>query len=119
MMSRERDMIGEDIERRWLDALVSLRQYAAFQSEGWRRTAKAIDGAHARLVPFRNEEELAEEYIATVLGRRVRVDDLSTQPAPFVRDASFAIRYIEIMTNMPVSAVRLPSWLGEWAVAER
>jgi hypothetical protein len=54
-----------------------------------------------------------------VLGRRVRVDDLSTQPAPFVRDASFALRYIEILTNIPLSAATLPSWLGEWAVAER
>ena len=112
-------MIASDIERRWLDALVSLRQYAAFQSEGWRRTARAIDGAHERLVRFRSQEALAEEYIATVLGRRVRVDDLSTQPAPFVRDASFALRYVEIMTNMPLSAMTLPSWLGEWAVAER
>ena len=112
-------MMGPDIERRWLDALVSLRQYAAFQSEGWRRTARAIDGAHERLVPFRSQEELAEEYIATVLGRRVRVDDLSTQPAPFVRDASFALRYVEILTNVPLSAATLPSWLGEWAVAER
>src|ERR671921_873544 len=99
-------MIASDIERRWLNALVSLRQFAAFKSDGWRRTARAIDGAHDRLVPFRSQEALAEEYIATVLGRRVRVDDLSTQPAPFVRDASFAIRYIEIMTNTPVSAVR-------------
>jgi len=112
-------MIASDIERRWLSALVSLRQYAAFQSEGWRRTARAIDGAHARLAPFRSQEALAEEYIATVLGRRVRVDDLSTQPAPFVRDASFALRYVEIMTNLPLSAATLPSWLGEWAVAER
>ena len=46
--------------------------------------------------PFVSQEALAEEYIATVLGRRVRVDDLSTQPAPFVRDASFALRYVEI-----------------------
>jgi hypothetical protein len=112
-------MIASDIERRWLDALVSLRQYAAFQSEGWRRTARAIDGAHERLVSIDSQEALAEEYIATVLGRRVRVDDLSTQPAPFVRDASFALRYVEIMTNTPLSAARLPSWLGEWAVAER
>ena len=112
-------MIASDIERRWFNALVSLRQFAAFQSEGWRRTARAIDGAHERLAPFRSQEALAEEYIATVLGRRVRVDDLSTQPAPFVRDASFALRYVEIMTNMPLSAATLPSWLGEWAVAER
>ena len=32
-------MIASDIERRWLDALVSLRQYATFRSDGWRRTA--------------------------------------------------------------------------------
>ena len=111
-------MVAPDIERRWLDALVSLRQYAAFQSEGWRRTARAIDGAHQRLAPFHSQEALAEEYIATVLGRRVRVDDLSTQPAPFVRDASFALRYVEILTNVPLSAATLPSGLGEWAVAE-
>ena len=36
-------MIASDIERRWFNALVSLRQFAAFQSEGWRRTARAID----------------------------------------------------------------------------
>jgi hypothetical protein len=111
-------MIASDIERRWHHALVSLRQYATFRSEGWRRTAGAIDRGCERLHPIVSREALAEEYIATVLGRRVRVDDLSTQPPPFVRDASFALRYVEIMTGVPLSASTLPSWLGEWAVAD-
>ena len=97
---------------------MSLRQYASFKSEGWRRTAAAIDRGRERLVPFASQEALAQEYIATVLGRRVRVDDLSTQPAPFVRDASFALRYVELQTGHPLSAATLPSWLGEWAVAD-
>jgi hypothetical protein len=111
-------MIAERIERRWLAALVSLRQYATFRSEGWRRTVVAIDGERGRLVQFGSPEALAEEYIAVVLGRRVRVDDASTQPSPFVRDASFALRYVELQTGAELSAGALPSWLGEWAVED-
>ena len=111
-------VIAERIERRWLEALVSLRRYAAFRSEGWQRTVGAIDRSRERLVRFGSPELLAEEYIAVVLGRRVRVDDLSTQPTPFVRDASFALRYVELKTGAPLSAGALPAWLGEWAVAD-
>lgn len=111
-------MIGDDVEHRWLHALVSLREYATFKSEGWRRVAQAIDRSREKLGGFTSQEALADEYIAVVLGRRVRVDDLSTQPAPFVRDASFALRYVELKTGQPLSAETLPSWLGEWAVPE-
>ena len=96
-----------------------IRQACQRAVSGQSATIRVPTHVHERLVPFRSQEALAEEYIATVLGRRVRVDDLSTQPAPFVRDASFALRYVEIMTNTPLSATTLPSWLGEWAVAER
>jgi hypothetical protein len=48
----------------------------------------------------------------------VRVDDLSTQPSPFVRDAAFALRYVELKTGASLSAGALPRWLGEWAVED-
>jgi hypothetical protein len=109
-------VIAERIERRWLDALVTLRQYSTFRSEGWQRTASAIDVRCERLHGFDDLDALGREYIAVVLGRRVRVDDASTQPSPFVRDASFALRYIELKTGRHLSAASLPGWLGEWAV---
>jgi hypothetical protein len=109
-------MIAERIERRWLDALVSLRQLATFRSDGWVRTASAIDTRREKLGGFDDPSSLAEEYIAVVLGRRVRVDDASTQPSAFVRDASFALRYVELQTGTALSAGKLPAWLGEWAV---
>lgn len=109
-------MIAERIERRWLDALVSLRQYSTFRSEAWRWTASAIDLRCQRLAGFDDLDALGREYIAVVLGRRVRVDDPSTQASPFVRDASFAMRYVELKTGAHLSAISLPGWLGEWAV---
>lgn len=109
-------MIAERIEQRWLDALVSLRQYSTFHSEGWQRTASAIDSRRARLGGIGSLDDLGREYIAVVLGRRVRVDDPSTQASPFVRDASFALRYVELKTGLHLSAAALPGWLGEWAV---
>ena len=111
-------MNASNIERRWLGALVQLREYATFRSDGWRRTAAAIDRNRERLAPFDSQDTLAREYIATVLGRRVRVDDISTQPPPFVRDASFALRYVALQTGVALSAATPPSWLGEWAVAD-
>lgn len=111
-------VIASDVERRWLRALVSLREYATFTSDGWCRTAAAIDIRRERLASFDSHDTLVREYIATVLGRRVRVDDASTQPAPFVRDAAFALRYLELQTGVAISAARPPSWLGEWAVAD-
>jgi hypothetical protein len=109
-------VIAARIERRWQDALVALREYSSFRSEGWRRTASAIDVRRERLAGFADVDDLGREYVATVLGRRVRVDDASTQPSPFVRDASFALRYVELQTGGEVSARALPPWLGEWAV---
>lgn len=109
-------MIAARIERRWQDALVALRQYSSFHSESWQRTASAIDGRCERLGGFGDVDALGREYVATVLGRRVRVDDASTQPSPFVRDASFALRYVELQTGAHLSARSLPAWLGEWAV---
>jgi hypothetical protein len=109
-------VIAERIERRWLNALVSLRLFSTFRSEGWRRTASAIDLRCERLGGFGDTDALGREYIAVLLGRRVRVDDPSTQPSPFVRDASFALRYVELKTGAHLSATALPGWLGEWAV---
>ena len=110
-------MIAARIEGRWQDALVALREYSSFRSESWQRTASAIDVRRERLSGFDDLEALGREYVATVLGRRVRVDDVSTQPSPFVRDASFALRYVELQTGAHLSARSLPPWLGEWAVA--
>ncbi|HEV8638034.1 MAG TPA: hypothetical protein VG370_27785 [Chloroflexota bacterium] len=109
-------MLAERIEQRWIDALVSLRQYAGFQSEGWRRTAALVDLTRERLGRFDDPESLAEEYLAVVLLRRVRIDDPTTQTSPFVRDAGFALRYVELQTGARLSATALPPWLGEWAV---
>jgi hypothetical protein len=109
-------VLAERIEQRWVDALVSLRQYAGFTSEGWRRTAALVDLTRARLERFDEPETLAEEYLATVLLRRVRIDDPTTQTSPFVRDAGFALRYVELKTGARLSATALPAWLGEWAV---
>lgn len=111
-------MVPDGIERRWTAALVGLRHYATFRSEGWWRTATAIDRTRERLADIREPDALASEYIATVLLKRVKVDDATTQPSPFVRDASFALRYVELCTGLAVSAAAPPSWLGEWAVAE-
>jgi hypothetical protein len=112
----DHQVIAERIEQRWLDTLVSLRQFSSFHSEGWRRTASAIDTRCGRLGGFKDLDALGREYIAVVLGRRVRVDDPSTQASPFVRDASFALRYVELKTGVHLSAAALPGWLGEWAV---
>ena len=112
-------MVAERIERRWLLALVAVRDFADSQSDSWRRTARAIDLGRDRLTAFVEPDALATEYIAVVLGRRIRLDDLSTQPSPFVRDASFALRYVEIRTGTSLSTATLPSWLGEWAVSDR
>ena len=111
-------VLAEQIERRWLGALVSLRRQADLRSDGWRRTASAIDATREELGRFADADGLAEEYVAVVLGRRVRIDDPRTQPSQFVRDASFALRYVELKTGLVVSAAALPSWLGEWAVAD-
>ncbi len=112
-------MVAERIERRWLSALVAVRDFANSRTEAWRRTASAIDTGRDRLAAIVEPDALATEYIAVVLGRRIRLDDLSTQPSPFVRDASFALRYVEIRTGASLSTQTLPAWLGEWAVAER
>lgn len=109
-------MLAERIEQRWVDALVSLRQYAGFKSEGWRRTAALVDLTRARLERFDEPESLAQEYLAVVLLRRIRIDDPTTQTSPFVRDAGFALRYVELQTGVRLSVTALPSWLGEWAV---
>jgi hypothetical protein len=108
---------AERIEQRWLDTLVSLRQFATFTSEGWRRTAAAVDRTHDGLAGIADPDALAREYLAVVLLRRVRVDDPATQPSPFVRDAAFALRYVELKTGARLTATALPPWLGEWAVA--
>ena len=109
-------MLTERIEQRWVDALVSLREYAGFRSEGWRRTAALVDLMCQRLERFDDPEALAEEYLAVVLLRRVRIDDPTTQTSPFVRDAGFALRYVELKTGARLSVTALPRWLGEWAV---
>jgi hypothetical protein len=111
-------VLAERIEQRWLDTLVSLRAYATFTSEGWRRTVAAVDRTRDGLASIGDADELAREYVAVVLLRRVRMDDPSTQPSPFVRDAAFALRYVELKTGLRLTATALPPWLGEWAVAE-
>jgi hypothetical protein len=111
-------VLAERIEQRWLDTLVTLRQYASsFTSDGWRRTATAVDRTRDGLAAIRDADALAREYVAVVLWRRVRVDDPTTQPSPFVRDAAFALRYVELKTGARLTATALPPWLGEWAVA--
>jgi hypothetical protein len=112
------NVLAERIEQRWLGTLVRLREYATFTSEGWRRTAAAVDRTRDRLDPIADSDALAREYLAVVLLRRVRVDDPATQPSPFVRDAGFALRYVELKTGLRLTATALPPWLGEWAVAE-
>ena len=111
-------MLATRIEQRWVSTLVSLRQYATFTSDGWRRTAAAVDRTRDGLAAIADPEALAREYLAVVLLRRVRVDDPATQPSPFVRDAAFALRYVELKTGARLKAAALPPWLGEWAVAE-
>lgn len=111
-------VLAERIEQRWLGTLVTLRQYATFTSDGWRRTAAAVDRTRERLGPIGDADALAREYLAVVLLRRVRVDDPTTQPNPFIRDAGFALRYVELKTGVRLTATALPPWLGEWAVAE-
>lgn len=112
-------MIADRIERRWLAALVFLRERGDSRSDAWRRVAESIDERRDTLARFVTTDALAEEYIAVVLGRRVRIDDPRTQPNVFVRDASFGLRYVELCTHRSVSAISLPGWIGEWAVAER
>lgn len=109
-------VLAERIERRWQEALAALRRYSTLHSEAWRGTAGAIDRRRAMLEDFGDLDALGREYLATVLGRRVRIDDASTQPSAFVRDASFALRYVELQTGARLSATALPPWLGEWAV---
>lgn len=111
-------MLAERIEQRWVATLVSLRGYQGFRSDGWRRTAAAVDRVVERLTHIDQADRLADEYVAVVLMRRVRADDPATQPPPFVRDAGFALRYVELKTGQRLSAAALPPWLGEWAVAE-
>jgi hypothetical protein len=111
-------VLAERIERRWLDTLVAFRAYATFTSDGWRRTVAAVDRNRERLDTIDDTDALAREYLAVVLLRRVRMDDPATQPSPFVRDAAFALRYVELKSGLQLTATALPPWLGEWAVAE-
>jgi hypothetical protein len=76
-----------------------------------------VDRAHEGLAGIADHDALAREYLAVVLLRRVRVDDPTTQPSPFVRDAAFALRYVELKSGARLTATALPPWLGEWAVA--
>jgi hypothetical protein len=111
-------VLAERIEQRWLATLVALRLYATFTSDGWRRTVAAVDRNREGLAVISDPDALAREYLAVVLLRRVRMDDPATQLSPFVRDAAFALRYVELKTGAQLTATALPPWLGEWAVAE-